>query len=650
MHILISSRSLMACLLGSLAVLPGPALAVGDITDIPLEQLVETDVQTAASISQQISQSSSAVSIVTAEDIKLFGYRTLADILASMRGLQVSNDRQYDYMGGRGFGRTGDYPGRVMLLIDGFQANDNLYNSAYLGQDGLLDTELIERVEYVSGPGSVTYGNGAFYGIINIITKTGQQFDGTQVSTEFSSYQGRKQRITYGKVLDNGADVLMSASTFYSAGQNLYFKEFASGGSDGVARDLDGERNRRYFIKGSYEQWSLEGGYVSRYKDDPTAAYSADFNAKPSSLGDASGFLNLKYDDTLSPVLKMSLRTYYGQYRNAGRYMYDGELFSERGIGRWWGTDIKFVDTRFSGHRLLMGAEYRQDYQQDFELPTGTLHRQTQTVSSYIQDEYSVSPRLTLNYGARLDLGNDHLHQVSPRAGLAYELSGMTTLKASYSTAFRRPNVYEKYYSDRSIQRENPDLKNELVKAYELVLEHRPLPNIRILSSLYHYQTQRRIGETYVNGNTLQYFNWPDSHARGADIELEQHWDNGAYMRASYAWQDNRDDSGKQMINSPRHMAKSSVSYPLLGPRLNSGLEVLYMGQRPDDSRATLPSYTLVNLTLVSRQVIPNLEVSASLKNLLDRDYAVAASSYMLPDRIAQNGRTFWLQCIYDFK
>ncbi|MCB5207319.1 TonB-dependent receptor plug domain-containing protein [Methylovorus mays] len=650
MHSLIRIPYLAACLLGTMVLLPGTALAARDITDIPLEQLVETDVQTAAAISEQISQSSSAVSIVTAEDIKLFGYRTLADILSSMRGLQVSNDRQYDYMGGRGFGRTGDYPGRVMLLIDGFQANDNLYNSAYLGQDGLLDTELIERVEYVSGPGSVTYGNGAFYGIINIITKTGQQFDGTQVSTEFSSHQGRKQRITYGKVLDNGADVLMSASTFYSAGQNLYFKEFTTGGSDGVARDLDGERNRRYFIKGSYERWSLEGGYVSRYKDDPTAAYGADFNASPSRLGDANGFLNLKYDDTLSPVLKMSLRTYYGQYRNAGRYIYDGELFSERGIGRWWGTDIKFVDTRFTGHRLLLGAEYRQDYQQDFELPGLAQHRQTQTISSYLQDEYSLSQRLTLNYGARLDMGNDHLHQLSPRLGMAYQLNELTTLKASYSSAFRRPNVYEKYYTDNATQRPNPELKNELVQAYELVLEHRPLPNIRLLGSVYHYQTRRRIGSANIAPDTIQFFNWPDSHARGADIELEQHWDNGAYARASYAWQDNRDDSGKQMINSPRHMAKSSISYPLLGPSLNSGVEVLYMGKRPDDARATLPSYTLVNLTLVSRQVISNLEISASLKNLLDHDYTVAAPSYMLPERIAQNGRTFWLQCIYDFK
>jgi outer membrane receptor for ferrienterochelin and colicins len=650
MHSLIRIRYLVACLLGCLASMPGQVWGARDITDIPLEQLVETDVQTAAAISEQISQSSSAVSIVTAEDIKLFGYRTLADILASMRGLQVSNDRQYDYMGGRGFGRTGDYPGRVMLLIDGFQANDNLYNSAYLGNDGLLDTELIERVEYVSGPGSVTYGNGAFYGIINIITKTGQKFDGTQVATEFSSYQGRKERITYGKVLENGADILMSASTFYSAGQNLYFREYATGGSDGVARNLDGERNRRYFFKGNYNQWTLEGGYVSRLKEDPTAAYNADFNASPANMGDASGFLNLKYDTTLSPVLKMTSRTYYGQYRNTGRYVYNGDIFSERGLGRWWGSDIKFVDTRFAGHRLLLGTEFRQDYQQDFELPSGDIRKSTETLSAYVQDEYSLSRKLTANYGVRLDMGNDHLHQLSPRVGLAYAVNERSVVKASYSTAFRRPNAYEKYYTDNSTQLPNHDLKNELVRAYEVVLEHRPLPNIRLLTSLYHYQTERRIGAINVTADTIQYVNWPDSHARGADVELEQHWDNGAYVRASYAWQDNRDTDGRQMINSPRHMAKTSVSYPLLGPRLNSGLEVLYMGKRPDDNRVTLPSYTLVNLTLVSRQVVPNMEVSASLKNLLDRDYAVAASSYMLPERINQNGRTFWLQCIYDFR
>jgi len=142
-----------------------------NLTDMDLEDLLVQEVKTASKLAKQVSESPSAVSIVTANDIQSYGYRTLAEVINSMRGLNTTSDHVYTYMSGRGFGRPGDYPGRVMLLIDGHQANDNLYNASYLGQDGLLDTELIERVEYVSGPGSVIYGNGAFYGIINVITK-----------------------------------------------------------------------------------------------------------------------------------------------------------------------------------------------------------------------------------------------------------------------------------------------------------------------------------------------------------------------------------------------------------------------------------------------------------------------------------------------
>ena len=57
-----------------------------------------------AQMAQQISDSPSAVSIVTAADIRAFGYRTLADVINSLRGLYTTYDRRYQYMGGRGFG------------------------------------------------------------------------------------------------------------------------------------------------------------------------------------------------------------------------------------------------------------------------------------------------------------------------------------------------------------------------------------------------------------------------------------------------------------------------------------------------------------------------------------------------------------------
>src|SRR6185295_4844201 len=118
--------------------------------------------------------------IVTADEIKKFGHRTLAEVLRSVRGIYVTYDRNYANFGIRGFDRPGDFNTRVLLLVDGHRMNDNLYDSALLGSEATLDLDLIDRVEVIRGPSSSIYGNSAFFGVINIITRRGGQIDGAE--------------------------------------------------------------------------------------------------------------------------------------------------------------------------------------------------------------------------------------------------------------------------------------------------------------------------------------------------------------------------------------------------------------------------------------------------------------------------------------
>lgn len=629
-----------------------PLLAQADVTDIPFEHLMQTEVITASKIGQQISNAPSAVSTVTAEDISRFGYRTLADIIASMRGLYTTNDRTYTYMGGRGFGRTGDYAGRVMLLIDGYQANDNLYNSAYLGQDGLLDTELIERVEYVSGPGGVTYGNGAFYGIINVVTKKGSQLNGLQTALEAGSYGSQKVRATYGAALDNGASMLLSASRFRSDGQTLYYPEFdAPATNHGWAKNLDDEHNKRFFGKLIYEGWTLSGGYVSRRKSDPTAQYAADFNVSPNWMQDSNGYLDLKYDADLSQALKSSFRTYYGQYQYAGRAVYSGDFYAEKNVGRWWGAEAKFTNTRLDHHKLLYGVEYRNDYQQDFYLPQATLQNSQYLLSAYLQDEYQLRSDVRVNFGARYDYGGKQANFLSPRLAVLYALNDDTDLKLSYATAFRRPNAYEKYYTDPSTTLPNPALKKETVDATELVVEHRPDSQTRILSSFFYYTTHHLIASGEVgNSGLTQYGNLSDATTQGADVEFDHIWRSGVHWRTSYAYQLSEDSAGRWMVNAPKQLFKSNLSLPLISNQVYLGLELQAYGRRLTEARDEIPGYSLVNLSLSASNLLPRTRVSATVRNLFDRDYAIAASSFTTQDTLPQDGRNLWLQVVYQWQ
>ena len=170
-----------------------------DLAAVPFEQLVKREVVTGSTLARQISDSPSAVAIVTAEDIRAYGYRTIGDVINSMRGLYTTSDRRYQYLGGRGFGAPGDYTGRIMVLIDGYVTQDTLFNQAYIDESGLLDLALVERVEYVPGTGSVTYGNNAMLGIINIVTRKGGDFNTAQLSAEAGSHDTYRQRATFGK-------------------------------------------------------------------------------------------------------------------------------------------------------------------------------------------------------------------------------------------------------------------------------------------------------------------------------------------------------------------------------------------------------------------------------------------------------------------
>jgi len=173
----------LACLVAIAIASPIPVSAQNlteqfDLAALPIEQLLTLEVYSASKFVQKVSDAPSAVSVVTASDIKAFGWRTLADILRSMRGLYVNNDRNYSYLGARGFLRPGDYNTRFLLLVDGNRTNDAVFDTAAIGSEFVLDVDMIERVEFVPGPGSSIYGANAFFGVINIITKRGRDLGG----------------------------------------------------------------------------------------------------------------------------------------------------------------------------------------------------------------------------------------------------------------------------------------------------------------------------------------------------------------------------------------------------------------------------------------------------------------------------------------
>src|SRR5205814_525609 len=101
----------------------------------------------------------------------------------------ITYDRNYTYVGVRGFQRPGDYNSRVLVLVDGHRLNDPIYDEAYVGTEFPIGIELIDRVELIRGPSSSLYGTNAFFAVINVVTKKGTAVKGLQVAGDVGSLQ-----------------------------------------------------------------------------------------------------------------------------------------------------------------------------------------------------------------------------------------------------------------------------------------------------------------------------------------------------------------------------------------------------------------------------------------------------------------------------
>ncbi|XAH24800.1 TonB-dependent receptor [Xylophilus sp. GW821-FHT01B05] len=614
--------AVLAALVSGACWLPAAAAqaeAVLDVTQRPFEELLGTEIVTAAKLARQVSDAASAVSIVTAQDIRAYGYRTLDDILGSMRGLYLSHDFRYSYLGGRGYGDPGDYAGRITLLIDGYAAPEGYFGQSFFGEDGFLDVELIERVEYIPGAGSSSYGGGAFLGVVNIITKKGADFGSTQVAFDFGSHHLQKQRITWGRALEGGGDLLLSASRYRSEG--YIFPTDPNSDATGRAGQ---QSNQRLFVKGSFNGWTLTSAAVQRPIDIPSSPGQR--------ATDTSGFTSLKHDADLSPQLKLSTHAYLG------RYLYSANLDDAGGMetsaSRWWGVDTKLVSTRLDRHTLVIGGEFRNDAQQSYQSSSAvngdySNSVQRKTLSLYAYDDITLSSQTQLNLGLRHERRDNHTGFTSPRGALIWTPQPGRSFKLSTGVAYLQPTPdAESYLPDASIER---------LRTTELVWEQRLAAATRLTSSIYRYRIDRR---PFAIPLTV----------RGAELELEHQWAEGSRLRTSYAWQDTRREDGTWRINSPHHNAKFNFTTPLLGERLRIGTELQVLGPRLRYDGKELPSAVVANLTLTSQGWWPNWRASLSVRNAFNRRYADVKYPGNDLQTFPRDGRNIWLQISRDFK
>jgi len=626
----------------------GYAQESSDPDALSLEELLNAKVYSASKYEQKAAEAPSSISVISAEEIRNYGYRTLYEALQSVTGFYVQNHGSYSTLGVRGFAPPGDSNGRILLLVNGHAINNNIDDSAPLGNDFPIDMDIVDRIEVVRGPSSSLYGAEAFFGVVNVIIRTGKD-RGAVISGEAGSLGTYKETATYG-IDRRGTQALVSAS---------YWDTAAPGHLDKIENPLgsshDRDQSRRAFGLVASHGVTLQAAASSSQEKAPASAqWCGSCHQTDTHSTSFRGYVDLQYEHPVWKGAQLTARTYYDTYASHGKYndlrtcseaRCHGDLIDyDSAHGDRAGAELKLTKRFLDKHRVTVGAEYRDNFRQAQE--NHILYNIPVTSKTYVdysrtsgmwgiygEGEFRLHPKLILNAGVRTDRYNYFVGSTTnPRAALIYTPRKSTTLKLLYGTAFRAPSVSE-LYSAGMASVSAPNLKPETIRTFEGVWEQQLGKRVTVSAAGFYnhigsYIEQQTVVSKGIDVTT--FFN-SKATAKGAELEVTGKLPSGIEGRLSYTFQDARNDSaGLPLPNSPKHLGKVNVSAPLFRRALTPGIEAQYMSRSstiwPSVGYSAPP--VLLNASVSSRQFLGGFSVSGGAYNLVGRSMSDRTIGY----------------------
>jgi outer membrane receptor for ferrienterochelin and colicins len=631
------------------------AQTIKDLSEASLEELTNIQVYSASKHMQSASDAPASVTVVTADEIQKFGYRNLGDVLRSVSGFYVTYDRDYTFVGVRGFGRLGDWNSRILVLIDGHRINNNVLGQAMVGNEFLVDLDMVERVEIVRGPSSSLYGANAFFAVINVITRTAKELKDWELSYQTGSFGTNEGRATYGHQFHD-LGVVLSGTFYNSQGQTLFFPQFNTpANNNGITSDTDYESYKHILATLTFHGFTLQGLFSTRDKGVPTAYFGAVFNDPADYNVDSHQFVNLGYQHSVGKW-QLDAHTGYDQARLQGPVpeapLMPGDpivlsTFSFR--GNWWTGEVKASRDLFEGNRLTLGSEVRDNLRQDqgdlLDPPSAFTSEPNSSLITafYAQDEFAVTHRVTVNAGVRYDRYSTFGGTTNPRAALIYRAADKTTLKLLYGKAFSAPDVYQTSPDFGAFYDDNFKLQPEHIQSLEARVEQGLGQHFQLSSGVYRNRISDLITLVQIPSNgDFQYQNAGSAQATGMDVGLTGRASNGLQGKASFDYVSAHDDeTGHPALdNSPGPMAKLNVIVPLVDQWLFAGVEGQFLGRRLTLLPGSVGSYQVFNLTLLGHTVGKHLDVAGSVFNVLDKKYFDPGRPEDPENAIQQDGRS----------
>jgi len=406
-----------------------------ELTELSLEELmgIEVHVTSVSRKEESRERTAAAIHVLTREDIRRSGATSLPEALRHVPGLHVARLSSGGYaISARGF--ASEFANKMLVLIDGRSVYFPLFAGVYWQNQQVL-LEDVERIEVILGPGGAMWGANAVNGVINVITKSAADTQGTYASTLLGVHERAGAELRSGVAL--GRDAHLRVWGRHAQREGL---EPAPGYGDEEFRQLQGGFRADWGAPGA-DAWTLSGDAFDNVdqRDIQTAVFGPPYvELRPLDGRHQGGNLLARWTRPRADGTSMSLQGYYDRFE-LGTSLTDYQL----------GTfDLDFQDRRrlSERHELSWGLGYRHtdsDSQGTELLSFSPAERHDDLFSAFVLDEVRPSERWTLSLGAKLEHNDYSGLELQPSGRFSFHATEHGTLWGAVSRAVRTPSQAE---------------------------------------------------------------------------------------------------------------------------------------------------------------------------------------------------------------
>ena len=601
---------------------PDSSLSGEALKKLSIEQLMNLQVTSVSKRPERLSQTASAIQVITQEDIRRSGASSLAEALRLATNLQVAQvDSRQWAISARGFNST--TANKLLVLIDGRTVYTPLFSGVFWDVQE-VPLQDIDRIEVISGPGATLWGANAVNGVINVITKDAKDTQGLLLSGGGGTEQHGFGTVRYGAALGSRVRARIYGrgfdrdATMRTNGQDAADDWYL--GQGGFRMDWEASSASRATLQGDLYDGRISqpspGADIAVSGGNVTAKWSRTISGKSSLAG------QLYYDRThrdIPGLFAEDLDTYDVDLQHGTRLGARHDVV--------WGLGYRLINDRIVNSSFLAF------------LPA---HVARQWFTGFVQDEIALVPnRLHVALGTKIEHNDYTGFEIQPSGRVNWRLSPSGTLWAAVSRALRTPSRIDRELFARvsadSFLAGGPGFHSEEELAYELGYRHQQGSLALSVATFYsRYHGLRSLEQVYVNPlapDTVVIGNGQDGESYGAELTADYRVTDRWRLRAGYTelrvhvWPN--PGSTDMSRGATESQAPDRQFFLLSSVDLPAHLGLAAWFRAIDDiNNQVVPAYAELNVTLTWR---PTSKVECSLvgQNLLHsrhREFGAAAS------------------------